>query len=104
MFSLSNQVSCFSDLYEIMVNRARDKLRSMNEGNKDSDGKKGARLFGVTLNSSNLHYIRDLALGLHSSEGTSQRLRAVGCTADLTDRGFEPQTSRTDSMSAKQLS
>ena len=69
--------------------------------------------FGVK---SNLHYTRDitpkrvtsvgarllgLAPGLHSSEGTLQRWRAVGDTADLTDPEFEPQTSRTDSVCAK---
>ena len=66
---------------------------------------------------SNLHYTRGitpkrvtsggahfrcLASGQHSSEVTSQRWRAVGDPVyDLTDSGFEPQTSRMDSNVSK---
>ena len=43
-------------------------------------------------------HLRVLALGLHSSEETSQRWRAVGYTvSDLTGPGIEPQTFRADS-------
>ena len=64
----------------------------------------------------NLHYTRDsspkrvtsggahlrgLAPKRHSSEETSKRWRHC---ADLTDPKFEPQISRTDSVSAEQLS
>ena len=44
-------------------------------------------------------HLRSLAPGQHSSEETSQRWQA-----DLTDPGFETQTSSTDSVCAKQLS
>ena len=49
-------------------------------------------------------HLRGLASGLHSSEVTSQWWRVVGDTTNLTDPGFEPQTFRTDSVCAKQLS
>ena len=46
--------------------------------------------------------LRDLTPVQHSSEETSQRWRAVSDTvSDLTDPGFEPQTSRTESVSFK---
>ena len=63
----------------------------------------------MTKKKTNLHYtcvitpnrvtqFRGLASGQHSSEKTSRRWRAVGDTVpDLTDPGFEPQVSRTDS-------
>ena len=43
-------------------------------------------------------HLRGLAPGQHTSEESSQRWRVVGDTADLTDRGIESQTSRTDSV------
>ena len=56
---------------------------------------------GITpkrVTSSEAH-LRGLAPGLHSSEETSQRWRAVGDTVPfLTGPGIEPQTSRTESV------
>ena len=43
-------------------------------------------------------HLHGLAPGQHSSEGTSQRWRAAGATADMTGLGVEPQTSRSDSV------
>ena len=47
---------------------------------------------------SGMVHLRFLAPGQHSSEKVSQRWRAISDTVfDLTDRGTEPQTCRTDS-------
>ena len=44
-------------------------------------------------------HLLSLAPGQHSSKETSQRWRVVGYTvSDLTDPGFVPQTSLTDSI------
>ena len=54
---------------------------------------------GITLKrvASGGAYLRSLASGQHNSEETSQRWRTVGDTvSDLTEPGFESQTSRTD--------
>ena len=49
-------------------------------------------------------HLRDLAPGQHSSEETLQRWRAVGDTvSNLTNQGFKPQTSRTDSNVLKTI-